>query len=234
VLLPASPDREPQIATLFGWIPGRQKRHLTVQDAELIGESLAMLHGFSSAYHPPSTFERWHFDCATLRENAAALDRAGAAFLAATTIRLLHDAISFVESSLAALESDSASYGLIHADTNLTNWLFQPDHVALIDFEVCCYGYYLFDVGRLLHELAHNRKSGAALTAAFYQSYTRIRPLPSLQDARVLAGTLMSLIDIVTWACTLEPWMQAAWGQKLAERAVVQIQQALAQARIPS
>jgi len=58
--------------------------------------------------------------------------------------------------------------------------------------------------------------------------------LPPLHDARVRAGTLMSLIDIVSWACDLEPWMQTAWGQKLAERAVVQIQQALAQTHITS
>jgi hypothetical protein len=36
----------------------------------------------------------------------------------------------------------------------------------------------------------------------------------------------------VTWACALEPWTQSAWGAKLAERAVVQIELALAQ--IPS
>jgi hypothetical protein len=76
----------------------------------------------------------------------------------------------------------------------------------MLDFEVCCYGYYLFDVGCLLHELAQNQ-----------------------QHACMQEGTLMSLIDIVTWVCTLEPWMQSAWGAKLAERAVVQIQQALTQ-----
>src|SRR5215217_141843 len=34
VFLPASPDREAQIATLFAWLPGRKKRHLTLRDAE--------------------------------------------------------------------------------------------------------------------------------------------------------------------------------------------------------
>src|SRR5215203_1787782 len=36
VLLPAAVDREPQIATLFAWLPGRQQRHPTARDAELI------------------------------------------------------------------------------------------------------------------------------------------------------------------------------------------------------
>src|SRR5215213_1428929 len=40
VLLSSSPDHESQIATLFAWLPGRQKQHPTVRDAELIGESL--------------------------------------------------------------------------------------------------------------------------------------------------------------------------------------------------
>jgi Ser/Thr protein kinase RdoA (MazF antagonist) len=229
VLLPALPDREPQIATLFAWLPGRQKRLLTLRDAELIGESLAILHRFSSTYRPLVTFGRWDFDCATFLENATVLDHVGATLLPPATVQLMHHAIRFVQSILTVLESESASYGLIHADTNLTNWLFQSDQVALLDFEVCCYGYYLFDVGRLLHELAQNQKYGPALTIAFYRAYTRIRPLPPLQDVRVQAGTLMSLIDIVTWVCALEPWMQSAWGAKLAERAVVQIQQAMAQ-----
>jgi Ser/Thr protein kinase RdoA (MazF antagonist) len=230
VLLPALSDREPQLATAFAWLPGRQKRRLTLRDAELIGESLAILHRFSSTYRPPSTFERWHFDCATFLENATVLDHVGATtLLSPATVQLMHDAIRFVGSTLTGLESESASYGLIHADTNLTNWLFQSDRVALLDFEVCCYGYYLFDVGRLLHELAQNQKHGPALTTAFHRGYTRIRPLPPLQDVRMQAGTLMSLIDIVTWVCTLEPWMQSAWGAKLAERAVVQIQQVMEQ-----
>lgn len=228
VLLPALPDREAQIATLFAWLPGRQKRCLTPRDAELIGESLAILHRFSSTYCPPGTFERWDFDCATVLENATVLDHVDATLLAPATIQLIRDAIRFVQSILIVLKSESASYGLIHADTNLTNWLFQSDRVALIDFEVCCYGYYLFDVGRLLHELAH-QKHTAALTTAFHRGYTRIHPLPPLQDVRVQAGILMSLIDIVTWVCTLEPWMQSAWGAKLAERAIVQIQQTMAQ-----
>lgn len=234
VLLPAVTTREPQIATCFGWLPGRQKRHPTPRDAELIGESLAILHGFSSSYRPPSTFERWHFDRATFRENVAVLDQAGATFLSVATVQLMHAAIRFVQSILTALESESASYGLIHADTNLANWLFQSDQVALIDFEVCCYGYYLFDVGRLLHELSQDKKHAAALTEAFQRGYTRIRRLPPLQDVRMQAGKLMSLIDIVTWVCTLEPWMQSAWGQQLAERTVVQIQQTMAQAQITS
>ncbi len=73
VLLPAVTNREPQLATLFAWLPGRQKRYPTPRDAELIGASLAILHGFSSSYRPPSTFERWHVDRATFLENAAVL-----------------------------------------------------------------------------------------------------------------------------------------------------------------
>jgi Ser/Thr protein kinase RdoA (MazF antagonist) len=227
VLLPALPNDEPQIATLFAWLPGRQKQHLTVRDAERIGESLAMLHHFSSTYRPQGAFERWDFDYAAFLENTSALDQTGATFLSPATMQVMRAAISFVQSILAGLES--ADYGLIHADTNLTNWLFQADRVALIDFEVCCYGYYLFDIGRLLHEFGQNLKRGPALAAAFHQGYTGICPLPPLQDARVQAGMLMSLIDIVTWVCTLEPWMQTAWGAKLAERASLQIQQVMAQ-----
>jgi Ser/Thr protein kinase RdoA (MazF antagonist) len=109
-----------------------------------------------------------------------------------------------------------------------TNWLFLTGQVALLDFEVCCYGYYLFDVGRLLHEFERDQSRAAQFAQAFLRGYTHIRPLPPLGDAREQAGKLMSLIDIVVWACTLEPWMQLAWGTDLMRRAVRQIQQTMA------
>lgn len=59
---------------------------------------------------------------------------------------MLHRAYGVLDGALTLFESESDSYGLIHADTNLTNWLFQPGKVALLDFEVCCYGFYMSDI----------------------------------------------------------------------------------------
>ena len=99
VLLPALPGGEHQIAALFAWLPGRQKQRLTLRDAELIGESLAILHLFSNNYRPSGTFARWDFDCAAFVENASVLDQVGATFLSPATIQLIRDAIGFVELS---------------------------------------------------------------------------------------------------------------------------------------
>jgi Ser/Thr protein kinase RdoA (MazF antagonist) len=228
VLLPALANREAQIATLFHWLPGRHKQRLTEHDAELMGVSLGTLHLFSSTYQPPSNFERWHFDRDAFIENAAVLDTVALDVLPSAAVRQLRNALGFVQTMLDVLDREPSAYGLIQADTNTTNWLFQRSQVALLDFEVCCYGYYLFDVGRLLHEFERGQARGAQLAVAFHRGYTSVRPLPALRDARVQAGKLMSLIDIVVWACTLEPWMQQAWGIDRLQGAVQQIQQAMA------
>lgn len=136
---------------------------------------------------------------------------------------MLHRAYSVLDGALTLFESESDSYGLIHADTNLTNWLFQPGKVALLDFEVCCYGFYMFDVSRILHELKKDHRNGGALMAAFHHGYSEVRTLPALSDIRIQAGMLMSLLDIVAWVCQLEPWMRLVFGDKTAASALSQM-----------
>lgn len=77
---------------------------------------------------------------------AAVLEQAKNCHFSPADHAMLHRAYGVLDGALTLFESESDSYGLIHADTNLTNWLFQPGKVALLDFEVCCYGFYMSDI----------------------------------------------------------------------------------------
>ena len=221
-----TPDDE-RLCALFHWIPGRHKHDLSSRDAALLGSTLGTLHHFASTYPLASTLARWQFDSAAFAEQAKALDQPVGNILTANDRAMLRYAAEYVLSHLTILDTQPNSIGLIHADTNLTNWLFQRDHVALLDFEVCCFGYYIFDIGRLLHEFETSTVAIRDLIDSFQQAYSAARPLPVWHDEQIMAGKLMSLLDVVLWAITLEPWVRQAWGEHRIHAGMAQIQHAL-------
>jgi aminoglycoside phosphotransferase (APT) family kinase protein len=54
---------------------------------------------------------------------------------------------------LQELGKDSNVFGIIHRDLHLNNILFHDGEAYVIDFEVCGWGYYLFDVAVTLLSL---------------------------------------------------------------------------------
>ncbi len=225
-----TPDDE-RLCALFHWIPGRHKHHLLSRDAALLGSMLGTLHHFASTYPLAASLARWRFDSAAFAEQVKLLDLPTDNILSANNRAMLRYAAEYVLSHLTILDTQPGSIGLIHADTNLTNWLFQRDHVALLDFEVCCFGYYIFDIGRLLHEFEASTVAIHDLVASFQRAYIAARPLPAWHDEQIMAGKLMSLLDVVLWAMTLEPWVRQAWGEYRIHAALAQIQHAVDQIR---
>jgi Ser/Thr protein kinase RdoA (MazF antagonist) len=194
----------PSVAALFAWLPGRHKRPLTIRGAQQMGEALGRLHQFSSGYQPPPGLARWDFDReAFADEHGTAIRERLPTSLGAADLAAVEKAHQFVLEGLALLDQEPDSYGMIHADTNPTNWLFERGEVALIDFEVCCRGYYMFDVGRLLHIFTADHAHGAQLCEALLRGYATVRPTPPRDDLRVRTGALMSLVDCVVWSCDL-------------------------------
>jgi Ser/Thr protein kinase RdoA (MazF antagonist) len=181
------------------WAHGQHKRsRLTGADAERLGAVLARLHAFAEQYVPPSDFVRWDFDDETFRDNLHVLERKRGE-LAPENQQLLEGASKRVLDAMAAVGRGADAYGMIHADTNLSNIRFDGVRVGLIDFEVSCLGYYLFDIGRLRHELRALGARGADLFAALHRGYNQVRQLPAPGDEWITAFEFMSLVDIVVW-----------------------------------
>jgi Ser/Thr protein kinase RdoA (MazF antagonist) len=187
-----------RLASLFRWMPGGHKvRGLTGPDAYRMGRCLGELHAFAAGYTPPADFTRWELEWGEFADEV--VQRHSWFVLASDDAQLLARAIAYVQQALAELREDPAARGLIHGDTNLSNFRFAGARVGLLDFEVCCFGYYLFDVTRTLLGLAEAGDRAPQLAMAFHRGYGSVRAVPPLDHPHMLAFQVMNIVDLIVW-----------------------------------
>ncbi len=157
-------EGEEYLCILFSWVPGVHvdAGHLTESHMVSMAQAVAHLHHFSSTYHPPEGFVRpvydadWFFgkqSWSTSEAFAARLQPDEAAGL-----RTLNET---VRTRLQQYPRNMDSFGLIHYDLHVGNFLFQENSANMIDFDECGFGYYLFDVAHLLFEFIEDPRFGA-------------------------------------------------------------------------
>lgn len=198
---------------LFRWMPGGHKvQRLTPADAYRMGECLGELHAFAASYTFPPTFRRWSLDWGGFVDSVVqepnplfALDGEEQNQLAL--------AVDRVRVALEQLRQQPDTFGLIHGDTNLTNFRFDRNRVGLLDFEACSFGYYLFDVTRTLLEFAQIPERAAQLAAAFHSGYTQIRALPELDSPHMIAFRIMNVVDLIVWIMAWDDRMPLQTGR---------------------
>jgi Ser/Thr protein kinase RdoA (MazF antagonist) len=212
----ANPEHtDSRYASLLRWIPGHHQVHrLGKQTVQELGRVLAHLHDAAVQFQPPPGFLRWD----GLDDD---FDWSGASIAAADPRLLLDDerhiteqALQVIDRTIRHFERHRTTYGLIHGDTNLSNFIHHRGQIAIIDFEVCCYGAYLFDVTRTYMMLADVDHSNT-LSQAFVDSYAAVRPIPDTRDAAFVAFQLINLVDIVRWIVDLPPefWQKGILDQ---------------------
>ncbi|HEX6607688.1 MAG TPA: hypothetical protein VF276_12305, partial [Chloroflexia bacterium] len=77
-------------------------------------------------------------------------------------------------------------------DLQQTNYLFHKSDARAIDFEDCCFHYFLFDMTVTLFELT-DRPWGEELGTHFLRGYRARRPLPPDHDAGIRLFTAIRL-----------------------------------------
>lgn len=204
VLELTSPDsQEHRVASLFRWIRGyRRLKHVTISMTECLGRTMARLHTAAMTFVPPAGFVRHDFHTDIFPHLVEHLKNADAILLDPQEKRLCQEAFEAVNAYIQQLGRPSSLYGLIHGDTNLSNFLFLHNNVAIVDFEVCCFGYYLYDVARTLNELASDTQRPERIRA-FYAGYQQLLPsLPAFTDTALQIFRLVNYLEIVRWIIT--------------------------------
>ncbi|MGE4659173.1 MAG: phosphotransferase, partial [Arenicellales bacterium] len=92
----------------------------------------------------------------------------------------------------------SENYGLIHADLRLANLLIHGETTAIIDFDDCGFGWYLFDLAGALSFL-EDREDVTDLINSWIRGYQKVADIPT--DAEVMIPTLIMLrrIQLIGW-----------------------------------
>jgi Ser/Thr protein kinase RdoA (MazF antagonist) len=185
---------------LFRWVEGRfVDAGLTPVHLERVGVLMARMHHHARTYSPPSGFTRPRWDWRWLFGETSVINPEFVArcptvdALSDREHKILEATAQKIEEEMQSLPEDAENYGLIHYDLQQTNYLFYRDEARAIDFEDCCFGYYLFDMAITLTSLM-GRSGEQAMREAFFRGYASMRLLPPRYEERLQGFTAMRLI----------------------------------------
>lgn len=214
---------------LLRWVPGQGLGRLRTHTAfALAGEAAARLHWHASRWTPSPGFTRPRYDLnwlfgptATLHapRDIAALDRRGQEVVAMAAQR--------IRTAVAALGTGADTFGLLHADLNLDNFLYHDARIGIIDFADSGWGYYLYDLATTLCSLRHtvrDRRQEARLRASYLTGYERVRPLPSRYTALLPAFMALRELVIMTFILESGNLKVQGWGATRIAEAVHNLQ----------
>ena len=205
----AAPGQEPLRCVLFRAVEGRfYDRGLTPGRLGRVGALMARLHRHADGFAQPPGFARPRWNAGPVFAPWLDPDRTPPGVDSATraTLRAGSERLA---TQVAGLAPQPGAYGLIHADLQQTNYLFHRGEARAIDFDDCCWGYYLYDMAITLFELV-DRPSGAALRDAFLNGYARTRPLPPDAEAGIRLFTAVRLVKRVNYLLrAADPALQA-------------------------
>jgi len=162
--------------TLLHWVEGDpfpQDGLAAPSYAAALGRTVAALHQHASTWTVPDDFVRPSYDAAFFRQVADNL-RPGvtAGVIDPSTYQIIQQTIQICMAAIAKIPLVRETWGVIHNDVHSGNCLVYGDQVRLIDFSLCGWGYYLFDLGTSAGSLS------VPLRQPFLDAYLKQRKLP--------------------------------------------------------
>lgn len=178
--------------SLLWWIDGEiLQSDRTLQQAHQLGGLMAQLHQHSQQWQTPQNFIRPTYDRNRFEAALAKLYPAISQGLISTeNYNLLELAVRQIQEMMEALEQNQEYWGLIHADLHDGNYLLHGDELRPIDFALCGFGYYLYDVASTLQYLP------PAVRCSFFEGYQTIQRLPQNYVQIVEGFFIMAIIDV--------------------------------------
>jgi Ser/Thr protein kinase RdoA (MazF antagonist) len=172
--------------------------------AAALGQLLAALHHHAATWTVPDAFVRPSYDAAFVQHVSANLQLGVAAgVIAPRDLGVLHQTIEVSGQIIASLPRARNSWGVIHADLHPGNCLVAKDSVRPIDFSLCGFGHYLFDLGTSLGSLS------VALRKPLFDAYAAAYGLPEHAIRLVEAFFIISRMS--SYGFALPDTEQHAW-----------------------
>lgn len=190
-------DNAERMVTMLTWEAGRIYQWHQSWQVRLAGTTLAKLHNHVLAYQPPTSFSRPVNDIDLVLTDA---------YKASSTqdkrLKQIYPMIQRQANTIiSTLGRDSHQFNLTHADFHAGNCLIKDGVAVPIDFDDCCYGYFLYDIASSLVSIA-NRDNGEELIAAFIDGYQQVRKFD--ERWRVLLPAAMDIRNYCFLAWLLE------------------------------
>jgi len=125
------------------------------------------------------------------------------------TLALLSRLDGVVRDRLSALPMNLECYGLIHADLRLANLLVDGDSTAIIDFDDCGDGWYLFDLATALSFL-EERPDVPDLIASWLDGYRRVGQISADMEAEIPTLIMLRRLQLIGWVGYQQQYLEFA------------------------
>jgi Ser/Thr protein kinase RdoA (MazF antagonist) len=213
---------EPRRCVLLGWLPGkREKADINPTNLSLAGSYVARLHQHSEQYGIREGLVFPHvWDWDWIFGEAAPLWKKGQSVYSRGDLDVFCATAERVWQDLQELGKGNNVFGIIHRDLHLNNFVFHDGKAYAIDFEVCGWGYYLFDLAVTLSSLEGQGRYRAPMQTAFIEGYQRERPLPEGEWRYLDTFIAMRIVQRVNIILHWEAPTWRRWGPNFLIRSV--------------
>lgn len=166
---------------------------------EQLGRLSALMHRHAMQWRPPADFHRHHWTPVTILDDAlgwgpwqqgAGIDAAAHSLLQ----RLEHT----LRRRLGALPRGRDVFGLIHADLRLANLLVDGAGTAIIDFDDCGLGWYLYDLAGALSFL-EERPDAPLLVDRWLSGYREVLAIDPAVEAELPGLIMLRRLQLLGW-----------------------------------
>lgn len=197
----SAPDLDkPRHVVVYSFIPGTEPpEDALLPGFERLGEISARMHLHAKTWEPSADFARhsWtpeviledHLDWGPWQQGVG---------VEGEVLGLLAQLEAAVRQRLLAFPTDGAHFGLIHADLRLANLLVEGDTTAIIDFDDCGTGWYLFDLATALSFL-EERPDVPQLIASWLRGYRKIAQVPADMEAEIPTLMMLRRLGLIGW-----------------------------------
>lgn len=191
----------PRNVVMFEQLPGTEPAAETlVADFTGLGALTARMHQHARRWVRPPAFERFVWDHATAFGPAGRWGRWQDGLGVDGPARAILGRLDrTLERRLASFGRGPDRFGLIHADLRLANLLVVPGSPpAVIDFDDCGFGWYLYDFGAAVSFIEHDPRVPDMLDA-WLTGYRSVEPLSPTDADEIATFVMYRRLLLVAW-----------------------------------
>ncbi len=178
--------------SLLRWIEGDMVSPdvpLTSKLAAALGEVVAHLHNHVAHWEIPNGFLRPTYDIKYFQQRMLLLSSGvSQGIITSQALSIIQKTVRLCIESVASTYTDNNSWGLVHTDLHRGNCLIYHEEIRPIDFALCGFSYFVYDLGSTLAGLSKE------LRQACINGYLTHRQLPENAIRLLEASFLLSRI----------------------------------------
>lgn len=186
----AGGEKQPlSYVTLMRWVEGEHSAgNLPDEQLHAVGVMLAGMHEAGEQFIPSAAFTRPAWGADSFRKDWDKLEKHHSALVPEAWWKLYQAAAARIPGEFKAMTPAPGSYGLIHGDLHFGNVVFAEGQPRAIDFGLCGYGYYMYDLASALLELSTEQRR------SLIRGYSSVRVLEPDYERKLECFFIMIMI----------------------------------------